>query len=87
MATKRNKGVLYFTAYEHELLEWACNRFDPPGPGGLWPTPEDQEQINVVPFDDDEGDSDSDEDGEEPPKKKSKVMLVHVKKKGEYDVI
>ena len=73
-----------------ELIDWACNGFFPCGPQGLWPTSQDQEQIQVIPFEEERGPSSTASkavstsgDGDDPPKKKAKVMLVHMKKKGE----
>lgn len=81
-AKQAKKSEVTFTAYEQEMIEWACNGFFPCGPRGLWPTSEDQQQVHVVPFEDGSN-HESDPDYDDTPKKKSKVMLVHVKKRGE----
>lgn len=85
--TAKKATPITFTAYEQEMIEWACNGFFPSGPQGLWPSPDDQEQIHVVPFEDgyDQESPESNSNGQDSeyqPRKKSKVMLVHVKKRG-----
>ena len=76
---RRGKGLLALTSYEEQLVEWALKRFLPMGSDGLLPTPEDQmRQVCVVTMDRGE----SGEDGDGPPKKRAKVILMPVRKKG-----
>lgn len=91
--TQPKKTEITLTAYEQEMIEWACNGFLPCGPEGLWPSSDDQEQIDVVPFGDDyerelpesNANPDANPDVDYQPKRKSKVMLVPMKKRGEIE--
>ena len=82
----RPKGEIYFTDYEHEMIEWARNGFQPTGPEGLWPTEEEQQDLFMV-VSADTVDPTGDGNGEmfdltpPPPKKKFAAMMKQQKGK------
>lgn len=77
----RNRGEILLTSYEQEMVEWALKGFLPSGPSGFLPTPADKmQQVEVVPMEEE----DVTDNGDDQPKKKSKVMLLQVRKKGNY---
>ncbi len=73
----RGKVEVCFTSLEKEMIDWALNDFSPMGPEGLALAPHEKMNIDVVPI----GQDDSSD--EAPPRKKSKVMLLQTKKKGQ----
>ncbi len=79
----RPKGEIYFTDYEHEMIEWARNGFQPTGPEGLWPTEEEQQDLFMV-VSADTVDPTGDGNGEmfdfpAPPKKKFAALMKQQK--------
>lgn len=87
---KGKKGFIRLTSLEQEMIEWACGGFLPAGQDGLRPIVEQQVQVRVIPL----GGSADDEKGlmtsgcgpdEELPRRKQKVMLLHVRSKGERE--
>ena len=86
---KGDRGSILLTSLEQEMLEWAMGGFLPVGPEGLKPSPEHQVQVHVVPMDKGGGGGGAEgvgsgdaNDGEEPPRKRAKVMLLQVRRKG-----
>lgn len=77
----RQKGEIYFTDYEHEMLEWAQNGFLPTGPEGLWPTEEEQQdRFMVVSADSVDPDGNGEMyDFPAPPKKKFAALMKQQK--------
>ena len=86
---KGDRGSILLTSLEQEMLLWALGGFQPIGPEGLKPSSEHQVQVAVVPVEKMggagvEGARSGDaNDGDEPPRKRAKVMLLQVMKKGE----
>lgn len=91
---KGDRGAILLTSLEQEMLLWALGGFQPAGPDGLKPSSEHQIQVHVIPVEKggaggrgttmDGTRSGDSNDGEEPPRKRAKVMLLQVMRKGIY---
>ena len=84
---RKEKGTILLTSLEQEMIDWAMNGFLPAGPAGLLPTEEQQIPVQVVPMGGNFGEGGgaglgSANDGEEPPRKRPKMMLLQVRRKG-----
>ena len=88
---KGDRGAILLTSLEQEMLDWALGGFLPAGPEGLRPSSEHQVQVQVIPVDKEAGSGGGAEgmgsgdpnEGEEPPRKRAKVMLLQVMRKGD----
>ena len=73
---RKRMGMIILTSYDEEMVAWALKGFLPMGSKGLLPTREDQMQlVSVVSVE-------GGEDGVDLPKKKAKVIMEPVQKKG-----
>ena len=84
----RGKGFIRLTSLEQEMIEWSCGGFLPAGRDGLRPIVDQQVQVRVIPL----GGGANEEKGlrtggcgpdEDLSRRKQKVMLLHVRSKGE----